>query len=345
MKPPFLTALVLLAFGCSSERGSPIDSQAAPVNVAGKHTSTLTVMGLERELIVYVPDKAAGVANVPVVFMFHGTSGDGEKFFNISGWREKADAEGLIAVFPSSLTYCFKQDVDRDGVLEANEITVTTKWTEGHLGTATAPLCTPAELAGLSPANRALADHPLADDVAFVGAMIDHLQTIYSVDAKRIYASGFSNGGSFTSRLSFELTDRIAAISMASGNVRLPGTAARPLSVFYSVGNEDPGFAPTETTTLPLDETLFTTAPLLKSEIVLPMLAMQGLADQHTYKSGMFGGKKVTSHTFATSNSGAGNSFVFVVIEGLAHEYPNGMNSPLVAADFLWEFFKGETLP
>ena len=28
----------------------------------------------------------------PVAFMFHGTGGDGEKFYNISGWKEKADA-------------------------------------------------------------------------------------------------------------------------------------------------------------------------------------------------------------------------------------------------------------
>ena len=41
----------------------------------------------------------------PLVFMFHGTSGDGERFLRISGWREQADATGLVAVFPTGLRY------------------------------------------------------------------------------------------------------------------------------------------------------------------------------------------------------------------------------------------------
>ena len=37
--------------------------------------------------------------------MFHGSSGTGEQFLQGSGWREQADATGLVAVFPTGLRY------------------------------------------------------------------------------------------------------------------------------------------------------------------------------------------------------------------------------------------------
>ena len=37
--------------------------------------------------------------------MYHGRSGTGRQFLQISGWREQADAVGLVAVFPTGLRY------------------------------------------------------------------------------------------------------------------------------------------------------------------------------------------------------------------------------------------------
>ena len=81
---------------------------------AGRIVRHLTVDGVVREVVLHVPDSVNGSQDVPVVFMLHGTSGDGDKFYNISGWKEKADQEGFIAVFPSALTYCFGEDEDYD---------------------------------------------------------------------------------------------------------------------------------------------------------------------------------------------------------------------------------------
>lgn len=46
----------------------------------------------------------------PVVFMFHGTDQNGEQFYNISGWKEVGDAQNILTVFPSALSYCVKED-------------------------------------------------------------------------------------------------------------------------------------------------------------------------------------------------------------------------------------------
>jgi polyhydroxybutyrate depolymerase len=39
------------------------------------------------------------------------------------------------------------------------------------------------------------------DDVRFVQEMVDEIRTKFSVDPKRIYATGYSGGGSMSSRL------------------------------------------------------------------------------------------------------------------------------------------------
>ena len=70
---------------------------------AGVNCRTVEVDGHPRQYLVYVPHRRA--ARAPVVFMHHGSSGDGERFLRISGWREQADRTGLIAVFPTGLRY------------------------------------------------------------------------------------------------------------------------------------------------------------------------------------------------------------------------------------------------
>ena len=357
MTKPWLAAFVLLSLaGCGDvdpatpDGGAPdggVAVDAAPVaNVAGKHVHTLTVDGLAREVIVYVPELASGTAPVPVVFMFHGTSGDGERFFNISGWREKADAEGLIAVFPSALTYCLKEDENRDGDLDdPGERKVTTKWASGGLGTEVMPLCSADEIAALSPENQALVDHPLADDVAFVDAMLDLLATSYAVDPARIHASGFSNGGGMTSRLALERADRVAAIAAAAGGLKLPpAPAARPMSLVFSVGAVDDRF--TEllgVPEIPITGSLFTDLPLL-SELVDKYLVMLQLEDSYTFEEQIVSGVRIGRYTFATSAIGADNTFTFVLVEDCGHQYPNGTNHPLVIVDPLWTFFAAESL-
>ncbi|MCC7000323.1 MAG: hypothetical protein IT370_37335 [Deltaproteobacteria bacterium] len=325
------------------------DASTATVNVAGKRTHTLNLGGPPREFIVYVPALAVG-RTAPVVFMFHGTSGDGEKFFNISGWREKADAEGLIAVFPSALTYCLHEDENGDGDFDdPGEDKLTTKWAHGELGTPTMPLCTPAELAMLTPANRALADHPLQDDIAFVRAMLDVLAREHVTDARRIYASGFSNGAGLTSRLVVEMADRFAAIHAGSGTLQVtPTPALRAIPVTVSVGELDDRFLTAlGLTALPLTSTLMTDVPAIKLRAVNPMLTTLGLADSARYDERTIAGEKVIRFSYDQRASGgtASNLLNFIVIEDLYHQYPNGINHPLVAADLLWDFFRQYSLP
>jgi polyhydroxybutyrate depolymerase len=55
------------------------------------------------------------------------------------------------------------------------------------------------------------------DDVGFVGMMIDSVEKQICIDSKRIFATGFSNGGMLSHRLACQMSDRIASIVAVSG--------------------------------------------------------------------------------------------------------------------------------
>jgi polyhydroxybutyrate depolymerase len=285
-----------------------VNIDTSGITVAGlRQARQLTVATLVRDFVVYVPKSARGT-RAPVVFMLHGTSGDGPQFYNISGWRQKADAEGLITVFPSALTHCFYEDENRNGIFEEPspptaegptfEKKVTTKWAHGALGVASEmPLCTGAQIDALdNDAKEALVRHPLADDVAFFDAMLDFLAANYPIDAKRVHVSGFSNGGQMAARLAMERSQRFAAATSNAGPLQVSSVATRPISMIYAVGSMDDRYlpdpacltvvprAPSCITELPMDATILQSAAI-QGQIDGYLNALR-LANTYTFSEG-----------------------------------------------------------
>ena len=58
---------------------------------------------------------------------------------------------------------------------------------------------------------------PEADDVGFIDALIDIMNSRYSIDLERIYACGYSRGGFMAYTLACQLGHRIAAIASVAG--------------------------------------------------------------------------------------------------------------------------------
>ncbi len=81
------------------------------------------------------------------------------------------------------------------------------------------------------------------DDVRFVSTLIDRLSTMFSIDRKRVYATGISNGAIFVQRLGCELPEKIAAIAPVAGTLArdLAGKAnpTEPVSVLMIHGTAD----------------------------------------------------------------------------------------------------------
>lgn len=87
------------------------------------------------------------------------------------------------------------------------------------------------------------------DDVGFLAAMIDDIDTVVSIDRKRVYATGMSNGGMMAHRLAAARPDLIAAIGPVAGSiggqqsasspVDIPAQPASPVAVMIFHGSED----------------------------------------------------------------------------------------------------------
>ncbi len=81
-----------------------------------------------------------------------------------------------------------------------------------------------------------------AKDVRFIAELIDTLKASYTIDPRRIYADGLSNGGGMAFLLSCTLSDRIAAVGLVASAHFLPWSACRdqravPMIAFH--GTDD----------------------------------------------------------------------------------------------------------
>jgi polyhydroxybutyrate depolymerase len=81
------------------------------------------------------------------------------------------------------------------------------------------------------------------DDVAFLRALIGHLDKTYGVDRTRVYATGISNGGFMSYRLGLELSDELAAIAPVTANlqkVHVGKVPSHPVGLMVLNGTKDP---------------------------------------------------------------------------------------------------------
>jgi polyhydroxybutyrate depolymerase len=80
-----------------------------------------------------------------------------------------------------------------------------------------------------------------SDDVVFLTAVLDQVESTLCVDERRVYADGYSDGAIFTSFLGCDLSDRIAAIGTVDGLTSVPDcNLTRPVPVIAFHGTADP---------------------------------------------------------------------------------------------------------
>lgn len=171
---------------------------------AGSISRRIDVQGQPRTYALYVPASASKSAAAPLVIALHGGSGQGRSMETLSGFSQLADREGFLVAYPDGLRR---------------------HWRDGR----TMPSGTVAEE---------------ADDVAFIAALLDDAAKLHALDARRIYATGISNGAIFSHYLALKLGDRIAAIAPVAGGIATEVAAdfhpAGPVSVLMINGRDDP---------------------------------------------------------------------------------------------------------
>ena len=174
----------------------------------GDHLRELTVDGRQRTYRLHIPP--VGGPPWPVVLGFHGGASNGRAFEVSSGFSEKADSAGFVAVYPNGTG-------EREKLLY---------WNAGYC-------CGPAY-------------HQAVDELGFIQALLGDLATVLPLDPRRVYATGLSNGAMMSYRLAAEMADRFAAIAPVAGPMALERCApSRAVSVIHMHGTEDQ-FTPLE---------------------------------------------------------------------------------------------------
>jgi polyhydroxybutyrate depolymerase len=270
-----------------------------------------TFEGRNRECIIVKPSTPPPAGGYPVVFMLHGTSGDGEKFYNISGWKELGEKENFITVFPSSLSWCFEEY----GVEKRN-----TKWVCGDL--IEKPCAT---------------SQNYVDDVKFLKRIVAMINDTVPMNASKVFACGFSNGSSMIHKLSMDAGDVFAAVAGSSSGLDLLDSINPPLHripIWFMVGTLDDGFIVPPYTELPYDRD--TILFYLKGSLNRA-ISCQGLTSNFTFVESTY------SHTYIfdeSQNGGKSSSpYIFTLNKGQTHEFPNGTNFPVDAPKLFWDFF------
>ncbi|MEO1129281.1 MAG: PHB depolymerase family esterase, partial [Planctomycetota bacterium] len=180
---------------------------ARPHDASATTPRTLNVDGHERRYLLYLPRGYDATQPTPLVLAFHGGGGSPHSMIRLSGLNEKADEAGFIVVYPYGS--------GRDGSLTFNG----------------GDCCGYAQRNGI-------------DDIAFVRTILDDVPRVANVDARRVYATGISNGAIMTYLVASELSDRIAAIAPVAGPMATDTCApTHPVAVMHFHGTDD-AFAP-----------------------------------------------------------------------------------------------------
>ena len=161
----------------------------------GTHLEFMSFNGEIRSYRIHIPTGYDSSNPVPLVFNFHGTPGGALTQMLCTEFNGKADEEEFVVVYPNGhfdpqfLSYWIKTF----GVI--------------YLFT------------GFRYFNAWDFENANVDDVGFIQALIEELNTTLHIDSSRIYATGLSCGGFMSYRLGAEFSDTFAAIAPVAGSI------------------------------------------------------------------------------------------------------------------------------
>jgi len=219
----------------------PLQAQDAQEKIA--------VDDVSRTFAVHVPNGYDSQQHYPVVVLLHGRSQDADDMARLTHFNQLADKNGIIAVYPNAMHGRWNIGIrpeqpsmamgPRGGGRRGG-------W-GGYPGGGGGY---PGGGGGYPGGGRRGEQTPdetknkpePADDVAFLSQMLDQLALKYSVDTRRIYATGLGDGGFMALRAGCSMADRVAAV--AAVGATLPKTMiclpSRPVPALFMDGTDDP---------------------------------------------------------------------------------------------------------
>jgi polyhydroxybutyrate depolymerase len=206
------TSTTLDAGDAGSTSSSAMDGGDAGCGTGGGKRgltgASMTVAGLSRTYLVYLPPSVDPSKNVPLVYVHHGTAMSGEMMYEITRYTQLADSEGLAVAFP-------------DGEMGPGSIA---PW---NVGT---DVCGNGNLVSAT-----------GDDYSFLEAMHTAIEKDQCIDSQHVFVSGFSMGAYFAHQVACMRPDLARAVSAHSGGTHDLSTCVaghKPIIIFH--GDADP---------------------------------------------------------------------------------------------------------
>lgn len=256
--------------------------------------------GLQRAYRLHIPSGYRDTVQQALVMNFHGHGSDAIYQEQLTGMSQLANQDDFIVVYPQG-----------------------TVGPDHNTGWDTGPW-----------------NYPHVNDVLFVSDLLNHMESTLCVNPQRVYATGFSNGGSLTNVLACKLSDRIAAFAIVSGGMHpVAGGCdpSRPVSIMEFHGTND--HVVPYTGNLQNDD-----EPPIAQWLASWAVRNGCMQDPRVFfnRNGILGEQ--------WSSCQAGAVIIHYRIRGEPHEWPTvdftSVGGHVVnATDLIWQFFQEHPLP
>lgn len=172
---------------------------------ASDHSKTLTFGQRTRKYLIHLPPDYETQKKYPCVIVLHGAAADCKLAQHASCMNEVADQNRFIAVYPNGT-----------GLFSEHGLS----WNGG-------------DCCGYARKKQ-------IDDIGFLNALIDSLESSYSIDRNRVYLAGFSNGGMLAMAAAPRLNSKIAAIAVVAASMSGKETKSNtPVPIVFFHGTRD----------------------------------------------------------------------------------------------------------
>lgn len=156
-----------------------------------------------RNFSIKLPSNYSNLERVPMVLVLHGYNNEVKGIGEYTGFDQMAEKKGFIAVYPYGT-------INENGYYIWNAGNLYNEWTQG------------------------------AKDVEFIDSLIHFMVKNYSIDEKKIFVVGHSNGSMMAYRLAAELSGKIAAAACVSGQmVDNKAIPEYPIAIMHIHGDAD----------------------------------------------------------------------------------------------------------
>lgn len=300
-----------------------------PVQVSGNWVNrSVTVAGQgSRSYSVYEPDFGSTPGPHPAILALHGGGGS-----------------ALIQASTSQLANLAHQQKTYVAFLEGS----------GAVKTFNAGAC-----CGYAKTNH-------IDDVAYAQAVLDDLESAYTVRSEKVYAIGMSNGGMMAHRLACAMSERLAGIAAVSGasaqfdqalTQYYSCTPARRIPILHIHATNDrnypfaggTGSGPSGTAYYPVDATIADWRTRNNVSSAAAVTRVTATTTCYRYANAADAGQSSAPVTLCKIDPIDVYDSVNQIVLGGGHAWPGGTRSPsgssdtpimdFVANDYLWAYF------